>query len=238
MNIPTELTEGLLFEGEAKEVEFLEHIIQWHESMYIEESTDYTEMQLFLQLSLFRSKLILSSFLQSCELRNPLTTALLVRTHYETTGGLAFLKKRINSYHFGGIDEDALRISVSKLLRGTRTKQAFSPIAENRIHDSVNVMTLIDAVDDFTKKQALPSPIFRECYDKLSEICHPNFIGLSIGFDLSDEGRTVRYLKDFPSLSPGHYHYYDFALSLTIFKELFLSLRLQLQEGLHDGSAE
>lgn len=70
--------------------------------------------------------------------------------------------------------------------------------------EAINILTLIDSTDsDFKEYRGEDSKPFRESYDFLSEFCHPNLLGLTIGSEIIEEG-IIKFCKR-PNLNEGDY---------------------------------
>jgi len=139
---------------------------------------------IFLLCSLQRSKILYNGLVQC--LNNPAVTLayLALRAHMETTGSLAYYLKKLRQYYKGEFSFEKMDEILSKLVLGRReypnnyTKIKFQPF---------NVLKLVDAVDNVFSKMA-KSPgqkKFRETYEWLSEFCHPNCFGQTIGVESS-----------------------------------------------------
>lgn len=141
----------------------------------------------YIQLALYRSRMLLQGSINSINDRNPLSAILSTRAHFEVAGGLAYFYKKLNNFYdeaitFGQVDE-----SLRRLLLGVKLEEP--PEAP----DPINVMSLIDAADSYYKNK-IPGKVsmFRESYDFLSEFCHPNSYGIGMGCSINSAG-IVRY---------------------------------------------
>lgn len=142
----------------------------------------------YLQMSLFRSRKLIEGYLNSLDRKNALTSALVVRAHFEITGATAYFLKKVNNFYANNISFEELESSLRRLTLGVKKK---GPL--NDAPDPINVMSMIDAADDLLKKLNTDNdPIFRDTYDDLSEFCHPNSFGLFMSSHVNKVG-VVRY---------------------------------------------
>jgi hypothetical protein len=102
----------------------------------------------------------------------------------ETTGSVAFFLKKLRQFYDGNLSSEDIDETLLRLLLGRRVY----PEDHNEIKPNpINVLTLIDAVDYIVSK--LPGAYrfhgFRDAYEWLSEFCHPNCFGHTIGVEMS-----------------------------------------------------
>ncbi|MCX7007022.1 MAG: hypothetical protein NTY53_07200 [Kiritimatiellaeota bacterium] len=123
-----------------------------------------------------------------------LSTYLTVRAHMETTGCIQYLRIQLYKYYDKAIDLDAFNDIVYRQFLGgrifpDRTRHPDAP-------DAVQILNCIDSVNKATELKRINREIdFREIYDMLSEYCHPNFLGHSVGVDTEESGNVV-YASD------------------------------------------
>lgn len=130
----------------------------------------------YIQLSLFRSKALLEGVVTSVNSGNGLLAMLATRAHFETTGGLSCFFKKLRSFYDSVITYEELDKALFKLILGTRAGEI------EKVTESFNVLTMIDTVDEyFTHISPRRVQTFRKTYELLSEYCHPNFSGITIG---------------------------------------------------------
>jgi hypothetical protein len=141
------------------------------------------------QLLLFRSKSLIEGSIVTLNHHNILSSLTCIRAHFETTGKMALLLKRLKSYYEGNIDFETIDKDLSRLFLGSRTFEL------EEVPDPVQVMDLIDSVDHYIKKYLLPHDAedrkFRSLYDDLSDYCHPNFHGLCCGSEIDNIEKAV-----------------------------------------------
>ena len=148
----------------------------------------------FIQCLLYRSKSLIEGSTILLNHKKVLPSLICVRAHFETTGSLAYLLKRLTTYYNGNIpfeklDEDLLRLSL-----GATT------IENKECPDPINAMNLIDAADHIinkciTKDKSEPQRMFRDLYDVLSDYCHPNFHGVYGASDILHQEKAIIYHK-------------------------------------------
>jgi len=138
----------------------------------------------FLLCSLQRSKILYTGLVQ-CLNKPAVTLAYLaLRAHMETTGSVAYFVKKLRQYYEGSFSTEEMDETIDRLILGRRVyPNDHSTIKPHPI----NVLTLIDAVDNvFSEMAQTPdSKRFRETYEWLSEFCHPNCFGQTIGVQMS-----------------------------------------------------
>lgn len=148
----------------------------------------------YIQLLLYRSKTLIEGSICSLNSKCVLSSILSVRAHFETTGCIIFLLRRLNSYYEGNIDFERLNNDVKRLALGSTTIK----LAE--VPSPIQVMNLIDSTDEYLKKVLLkgkdvPKNMFRELYEDLCEFCHPNFHGITSGSEIIHADRSISYKK-------------------------------------------
>jgi hypothetical protein len=135
----------------------------------------------FLHENISRSLLLYKSFINGISSKNPLQTTLACRAQYETCGSLTYLHKKYNQYLKNTIPAEKIHADLLSLLKGARDKPELPPQYKHlQIPDAIGVMTLIDSGDYFFKQHFKSKGIFRDQYNRLSEICHPNGPGYSL----------------------------------------------------------
>lgn len=186
----------------------------------------YNSLKLIQHL-LFRSKSLIEGSVILLNHKRMLPALINVRAHFETTGSIAYLLKRLKSYYSGNInferlDEDLLRLSIGAT--SIEHKECPAPI---------NVMTLIDAVDyaitkEIVRDKSVPKDMFTDLYKLLSDYCHPNFHGISGGSEILHAEKEIIYYetdtlldRDFPFF---FYLNTSAKLFLHFYDEMFLLL--------------
>jgi hypothetical protein len=147
----------------------------------------------YIQMALFRSKCLLQGSMHSLNNKNALISILSTRAHFEVTGGLALLLKNLEKYYDKKIDLDEITIFIEKITLGSKDKFTDQNQIPLNIPEPINVMKMIDAADTNHKRiSGIREPIYRIMYDELSEFCHPNFCGISMGHEI-ENNRNVNY---------------------------------------------
>jgi hypothetical protein len=175
--------------GKEDDLEQIEAALKEHEAKYIQKIKPLPSKPNrmlgqnglhYIQLSLFRSKVLLEGVVTSVNSGNGLMAMLATRAHFETTGGLSFFFKKLRNFYDSVITYEELDGALFRLIMGSRDKEL------ERVPDPINVMTMIDSIDQYFKP-LLPEkiPMFRETYDFLSEFCHPNFLGITRGSQIN-----------------------------------------------------
>lgn len=123
-----------------------------------------------------------------------LSTYLTVRAHMETTGCAQYLRVQLRKYYDKAIDSAAINDIIFRQFLGgrifpDRAKHASAP-------DAIQILNYVDSVNKAAELKRLNREIdFRDIYNWLSEYCHPNFLGHSVGVDTEDNG-DVAYASD------------------------------------------
>jgi hypothetical protein len=100
----------------------------------------------------------------------------------------------LSSYYRGNIDFEKLDEDLFRLSLGSTT------INNPEVPKPIQVLNLIDATDEFLKKNLLKDKaphdkIFREFYEDLCDFCHPNFQGIQSGSDIIHEEKAIIFHK-------------------------------------------
>jgi hypothetical protein len=202
-----------------------------HNQYYIEKTTLPKELQSctdvkklfgyntirFIQVLLYRSKSLIEGSIIALNHKRILTSILSVRAHYETTGSISFLLKRLLSYYEGNIQFERMDNDLFRLSLGATT------IENPEAPKPINALDLIDSTDHMMKKHIYGGKppgdkMFRELYEVLCDFCHPNYHGTSVGSDIVHEEKALifhktDYLAD---------RYIDFFFYLNMSARLFL----------------
>lgn len=148
----------------------------------------------YIQLLLYRSRSLIEGSIHSLNSKCALSAVLAVRAHYETTGSVIFLLKRLLSYYKKNIDFERLDKDLKSLALGSTT------IEIDGVPMPIQVMNTIDATDEYLKKVVYKSKppaekMFRESYDDLCEFCHPNYHGITSGSEIIHSEKSIIYQK-------------------------------------------
>ncbi|WP_339271513.1 hypothetical protein NYE54_08400 [Paenibacillus sp. FSL K6-1330] len=182
----------------------------------------------YLQMALYRSYLLSCGFIDSVNNNNQLTGAINVRAHFEMTGAIAHLIRKMMSYYSNSITYSELHDVIVRLslgIKGQERKTFGAP-------EPINVMSMIDAADKlFGKLNGVKETRFRASYDKLSEYCHPNSFGLQISCDFSEVGvAKFKPLTDNP-YDIDLYFLSSFMVTSTAFKLFYQSARETIEKN-------
>lgn len=185
--------------GRSDLLKRIEHDIKEHDDRYIKMIKPFTRKPknllgrnglYYLQNVLFRSRVLIEGSIFSLNSENILVTLLATRAHYEITGSLAYFLKKLKSYYEHNITFEQVNETLHKLSIGG--KLADRPMGTP---EAIGVMSMIDAADDLFKQIAKEKiTVFRESYEYLSEFCHPNHYGVTMGSHLNSIG-IVRFDK-------------------------------------------
>lgn len=146
----------------------------------------------FLLLSLQRSRLMFEALLDCLKHKQRAVAYLVVRAHFETTGLVSYFYKHLGRFYNNEIGYDEIDSILRGLTLAGKTFPDKKKQEERNIPDAINVLTLIGAADKlFNSISKEKKNIFRDCYDFLSEFCHPNWLGLTIGSDIVDWNKCI-----------------------------------------------
>lgn len=138
---------------------------------------------MLLLCTLNRSFSLYRGAINSLNNSDAIVALLASRAHMESTGVVAYLQIQLQKYYKMEISFDEIDNNVMKLHLGRRSYMDNTE-PPHKI-DTINVMTLIDSVDKVFFKpmedKVKHRKIFRNSYEWLSEYCHPNFFGQTLG---------------------------------------------------------
>lgn len=149
---------------------------------------------LFLLRLLERSRDLLKDCIAAYEARRILSLYVLVRAHFETTSSLMYFFGKLAKFYNGEIDLREFEESLSRVMSGSKLK----PEADFKyaVLDPVNVLTTIKHADDLLREVGSDIDMFKRAYDFISEIAHPNHLGLIYRTATSLETKKVVFLTD------------------------------------------
>jgi len=141
-----------------------------------------------------RSRAIFTGFVDCVNLTHVVLAYLAARAHFETTGSIAYLLWNLRRFYKEEINQTEIEDLFSRLMLGSRTSDVKDFIPERL--EAINVLTQINTADKLFKEiGGGEEKIFLNCYDFLSEYCHPNMLGLSVGSEVTEEDHIVFYEK-------------------------------------------
>ncbi|MDP8211770.1 MAG: hypothetical protein P9X22_00580 [Candidatus Zapsychrus exili] len=114
---------------------------------------------------------------------------LAVRAHFEVTGMLVYFYNKIKRFYEKDITYEEMDVVLRRLTLGGRASaQKLLP----SFSKAISVMDFIDEADRLFNSMAKEKKdIYRDRYDYLSEFCHPNNFGLTLGCNIVGwNGRT------------------------------------------------
>ena len=178
---------------------------------------------------LYRSKSLLEGSIAALNNKSILTCLLSVRAHFETTGSIGFLLKRLNSYYEGNIDFNRIDDDLLRLTLGATT------IEIPDVPKPINVLDMIDAIDHLMNKLIFggnppDKKMFRTFYEELCDFCHPNFQGTTSGADIIHEEKAVVYLKSDYIDDRDLIFFFHIAMSSRSFLHFYATTRNLLEE--------
>ena len=183
----------------------------------------------YILLLLFRSKSLIEGAIVCLNNKKMLPSLVCVRSHLETTSGIAFLLRRLNSYYAKGIEfpkveEDLFRLSVGA-----------TKIEKKEVPKPINVMDMIDAVDYLLNKMAAGTgttekAMFRDLYEWLSDFCHPNFQGTYGGAEIDHKNESLIFYDTDVIHERDFSHFFSLNLSAILFLDFFDKTLALLEE--------
>ena len=181
----------------------IENLLEEHDQFYIQkiipskelfDCTDHEKLFgrnaiRFIQQLVYRSKTLMEGSIHALNNNCSLSSILSVRAHYETTGSIAFLNKRLLSYYQGTIGFNKINEDLFRLSMGSTT------INNPEVPKPIQVLNLIDAADGLLNKKMLKGKapnkkMFRELYEDLCDFCHPNYQGVTSASDIIHEEKA------------------------------------------------
>ena len=181
------------------------------------------------QALLHRALYLFEGSLNALSNENAYALVLCVRGHYEGTATLGYQHKRITSYIEEGITLDDFDQDVYRQILGS--KHETLPQAP----DPKNIMTQLDYADRIVHRVILQSEgshkkILRECYEFLSEFCHPNFHSYSLAFQVDKTTDSFVFRYDHPLKKEEFTLIGYLSISNVIFVQLFDSFGHCIEE--------
>lgn len=149
------------------------------------------------QVLLHRAIKLFEGALSALTSDNVYAMALTIRGHFETTGALGYLHKRLDSLSQGSLDPKVVDKDICTQLLGRRD----GVIQE--APEAKQVLSLLEHADRTVSKNVLGGTakqydILTDCYTFLCEFSHPNFHSNSISFDFNRD--THQFICDIQSL--------------------------------------
>lgn len=197
MNLSDKAIEMLVSLDKQRIVEEITRFDEFHKTFHISKHKPLPERPEtllgqngihYLQMTLYRSRLLMDGLVDSINNNNVLVGALCTRAHFETSAGVAYFLKKLRAYYSNDISFEDLDMTLSRLLLGIKTKEGLIDAP-----DPVNVLTMITAADKlFSELSKHSEPLFKIYYDSLSELCHPNSFGLQLSGGINKVG-IIRY---------------------------------------------
>lgn len=164
-----------------------------------------------------RSRDLLEDCVAAYEKRRALSLYILVRAHFETTASLMYLFGKMTKFYDGQINSAEMDEAFDRLSIGAKLKPDSPP---RLIPDAVSVLTTIKHTDKLLKEMGSTVNMFTGAYDFISEIAHPNHLGLLYRSKVNLEENSVTFLKD-EEISDSHFK--SAVLKLLISANIFVN---------------
>jgi len=158
----------------------------------------------YIQMALIRSNSLIEGSLEGLKSKNILISMLCTRAHYEGTGGVAYLLKKLENFYEGQTDEGEIEHLLFRLVMGTKdsiVKKKYKEKYREKYNtpetiDPINVLNMIDAADTYANKMNVEKiKMYRKSYEFLSEFCHPNDFAFQLTKKIKKKG-IVRYYTE------------------------------------------
>lgn len=143
----------------------------------------------FLLNSLQRSRYVFTGFIACLNQAHVLLAYLAARAHFETTGSVAYFFRHLRKFYDGTISYERVDNILRRLSLGAKTYPSRDKHPD--LPDPINVLTQVNAADKLFAEMGGHIKPFRDCYDFLSEYCHPNFYGLTMGSEIVGKNTVV-----------------------------------------------
>ena len=152
----------------------------------------------FLLLSLQRSRFMSESLLDCLRRKKVSAAYLIVRAHFEVTGLVTYFYKHLVRFYNSEITYEEMDKILKGLVLGGKNFPEKEKRTEHNVPDSINILTLIGEADKLFNSMANEKKdVFIDCYNFLSEFCHPNCLGLTLGSDYIDWNKCVFAKKQY-----------------------------------------
>lgn len=143
----------------------------------------------FLLNSLQRSRYIFTGFIDCLNRAHVLLAFLATRAHFETTGSVAYFFRHLRKFYNDKISYEKVDNILRRLSLGCKTYPRKDTHPEQPY--PINILTQVDAADKLFAEMGGYIKPFRNCYDFLSEFCHPNFLGITMGSEIVERNTVV-----------------------------------------------
>lgn len=143
----------------------------------------------FLLNSLQRSRYIFIGLIDCLNRAHVLLAFLAARAHFETTGSVAYFFRHLRKFYNGKINYEKVDNILYRLSLGCKTYPRKDTQPERPY--PINILTQVDAADKLFAEMGGHDKPFRNSYDFLSEFCHPNFLGITMGSEIVERNTVV-----------------------------------------------
>lgn len=189
----------------------------------------------FLAKILERSHDLLVDCVDASKRHRILSLYILTRAHYETTANLLYFLNKIENYYKKKITLEDVERALQKLSIGSKLK--FDD-GGPEMPDPVHVLTTIEVADKYLRSAGSEVDMFARGYSFISEIAHPNHLGISYRSKTHVETGSILFQDDREAyerleksainkllISASIFnHYYDCALELLSANETMPTL--------------
>ena len=149
------------------------------------------------QVMLHRAINLFEGALSALVSENVYTMILAIRGHFETTGALGYLHKRLTSLSQGSVNSLVVDQDICALLLGGREGRP------KNVPEAKSILSLLEGADETVSKHIFGGTskqynMLKDCYKFLCEFSHPNHHSNSIAFDLQKEKRQITMRHGMP----------------------------------------
>lgn len=185
-----------------KDLTELEELLRRHNELRVKELLSPAERPesllgvngtLFLLKVLERSSDLLADCVDNIKRHRILSLYILTRAHYETTANLIYFLNKLTKLYSKEIERDEVEETLGKLSVGSKRKLDDGGVD---FPDPVNVLTTIAQADKFLRRSGSDVDMFAGSYAFISEIAHPNHLGISYRSKTNLEAGKVIFQTD------------------------------------------
>jgi len=174
----------------------------------------------YRQVLLHRAIFLFEGALKAAIGENLYSMVLNIRGHFETTGSLGYLYRRLQSFKKGNISAETVDRNLCAQLLGTRQEGI------RRAPEPINILSALEEADKAFNIAVLHGTtrqyeILKGCYEYLCEFCHPNFHSNSVALDLDKSVPEFRFRHGQP-MRDDEFHLVTYLLiSANVFVSLY-----------------
>jgi hypothetical protein len=144
----------------------------------------------FLLKSLNRSQFLFKGFVDSANSNNSIMCFLATRAYFETTSSISYFLYKLQRFYLKQIDFKELDNDLFRLSLGRKCDKDIAP----SFPEPINVLKQIEVADKIASKYlGEKTENNKSTYEFLSEFCHPNLFGTSLGTKIDEKSRIISF---------------------------------------------